>query len=693
MTSRCEQAGGRGAIRLAWLKRCLDGLKQSHVSRAGAAFWLLLLLVLTAVCILRLIDPYYDYVFEPDSPIIVDQTQAFVRFFLQGDVSSLPPLSSYPPYYDGQYIVYALAAVLLHGLHPAHMLPGLHLANDQSFIIFSIRHVNASALIAAGIPFFFAAKLLSRNNIVSFLLSLVFVLSPPILRIDLLRIDHMIVFLLCCLTYLSMVVAQGRSGWAVNVGLGIALAGIANTKITGITFALMPAAAIAWACFSRRYGLRQLFCFLIPLLLVGSALWFRYLLHAREIVPDFLAKSHGVALWEMYFPVTPYYYYNWTYFTPFGWEFLILFAFALMATCGRMIFRRKGAVLVIFISLAAFSALLAAVMKYPRGGYPLIPLYLLVMASGASLVLTFARSRVKRRGYRFLVAVLVSSSLIPTLFRVLGCYYAVYEDSLHRMESIRLTRIEPRGWCKAHVAAKAKIGIMAWTQSSCPPIWDLDYEVVMHLLSQPNLSKEQLLTFDPPSFEKLEAATDLLLFNDFSTWAFKTSEAEFAPEQWRTKWRPFFDELRNRYTRVSFHSRYSNYCVSQIEMYVVNPSVIHNASIAFKNDLSRGMECSEPLHGAQPVMRKAFSWLGLYEEVGGPWIIHDELGSIMLNPGAKDSDLWFYSRDLDCWFWTNQSTFPFLFRPKDKAWLYYHQGSRSPREFYNFTAKKEERYP
>ena len=90
---------------------------------------------------------------------------------------------------------------------------------------------------------------------------------------------------------------------------------------------------------------------------------------------------------------------------------------------------------------------------------------------------------------------------------------------------------------------------------------------------------------------------------------------------------------------------------------------------------------------------KAFAWLGLYEEAGVSWIIHDELGMIMLNPGAKDSDLWFYSRDFASWFWTNQSTFPSLFRPNDGSWLYYRRGSRSPRVFYNLTTKKEERYP
>ena len=310
------------------------------------------------------------------------------------------------------------------------MLPGLHLANDQSFIIFSIRHVNASLLVASCAPFFFTARLLSRNNIISFLLALIFVLSPPILQIDLLRIDHTIIFLFCCLTYLSVVVAQYRSGWVANAGLGLALAGIANTKITGITFALMPAIAITWAYLSKRYGWRQLFSFLIPLLLLGFALWFRYLLHAREILPDLLAKVHDNRLWESYFPVTPYHYYNWTYFAPFGWEFMALFAFALTITFGRMIYKHKGATLVVFISLAAFSALLALLMKYPRGGYPLIPLYLLIMASGASVVLVFIRRRLGRR-YRFLVAVLLSASLLPTLFRVLGFYSTVHESSLH----------------------------------------------------------------------------------------------------------------------------------------------------------------------------------------------------------------------------------------------------------------------
>ena len=663
-------------------------------SKVVAAFCVMGLICLGASCLLPLLDHYHDYVFEADSPTTISHVLAYFNFFRNGDATTFPGIGDYPPYFDGAFILYALGALFTRG-HLALPCPS-YLAQmpDQTAVIWTVRHINVGAYILACIPLFLSARCLCRRNSISTALTVVFLLSPPLLEMDPLRIDHVIVMALCWLVYLSLKVAEKRSNPFENVLLGAALAFLVNTKITNGAFALIPAAAMAWACFRRRYSAWNFTGFLVAGILVGGGLGFRFLIHIGQLHTILMGKIHNNRMWELYFPASPHFYYNWNYFIPYGYVFLALFFVALTGVCCRLFVRRRGATVVVIFCLMAFSGLLVPLMKYWRGGYVLIPFYLLVMAAGARQVIL--RSRLWK-GVSWwspaVTALLMTIALVPVLIHLLGSYNRVYADALHRAESVRITREEPRQWFKAHVPPGTRVAVVAWSQWCCPPVWDLGYKSVTHLFEYPLLYPDRLKHYAPPTFDEIEATCDIILFNSLSQWQFEDALTRHAPDNLARRWKPFFAELERRYSRVEFASRYVNYCICEVQMCVIHPGALKDAARAFRSDSRAGMTFVESRHSAEVGKAKPFAWFGDYDDSSAPLVRHAQLGEITLSDSVSNTNFLFFVKDINTWFWTSQSSFPFLQRMSDKTWFRYHRGCTAPRVLYNCTTKKEEIYP
>jgi len=79
---------------------------------------------------------------------------------------------------------------------------------------------------------------------------------------------------------------------------------------------------------------------------------------------------------------------------------------------------------------------------------------------------------------------------------------------------------------------------------------------------------------------------------------------------------------------------------------------------------------------------KWLSWFGYFSTIQDPWIFHLQHGW-MYSIGTKPSSVWLWTSDMG-WLWTSDITYPYLYRNKDSAWLYYVKDSMSPRWFYNF---------
>ena len=76
------------------------------------------------------------------------------------------------------------------------------------------------------------------------------------------------------------------------------------------------------------------------------------------------------------------------------------------------------------------------------------------------------------------------------------------------------------------------------------------------------------------------------------------------------------------------------------------------------------------------------NWFGYFAEIGNDWIFHLQHGW-MYPVGTNSASLWLWTSDMD-WLWTTATTYPYLYRNDDSAWLWYLAGSFNPRWFYNY---------
>ena len=81
-------------------------------------------------------------------------------------------------------------------------------------------------------------------------------------------------------------------------------------------------------------------------------------------------------------------------------------------------------------------------------------------------------------------------------------------------------------------------------------------------------------------------------------------------------------------------------------------------------------------------------WFYFFYTGDSPWIYHQTL--CWLYPyGTSPDSIWFWDAAMNGFWWTSQTTFPFIYRAGDGTWLYYDEWT-SPPLFYNFRTRKWE---
>ena len=85
---------------------------------------------------------------------------------------------------------------------------------------------------------------------------------------------------------------------------------------------------------------------------------------------------------------------------------------------------------------------------------------------------------------------------------------------------------------------------------------------------------------------------------------------------------------------------------------------------------------------------KWLDWFGFFNTNNAPWIYHDLHG--WLYPFQEPSGTVFWDADMNAFWWTNETTYPYVYRFSDGSWLFYEIGSVNPRWFYSFTTNRWE---
>lgn len=84
-------------------------------------------------------------------------------------------------------------------------------------------------------------------------------------------------------------------------------------------------------------------------------------------------------------------------------------------------------------------------------------------------------------------------------------------------------------------------------------------------------------------------------------------------------------------------------------------------------------------------------WFGYYNTTMDPWFFHAEHGFLFSSQGSSNANLFFYDGGMGTWWWTSESSYPYLYAfnpPADSAgtnigsaWLFYFEESKTPRAF------------
>ncbi len=77
-------------------------------------------------------------------------------------------------------------------------------------------------------------------------------------------------------------------------------------------------------------------------------------------------------------------------------------------------------------------------------------------------------------------------------------------------------------------------------------------------------------------------------------------------------------------------------------------------------------------------------WFGYVSTTTSAWVFHEQHG--WLYPfGSSSTDMTFWDAEMNSFWWTTASMYPYVYRFSDNTWLWYAEGTTSPRSFLNLS--------
>lgn len=540
-------------------------------SRPARYFFGTGLLLSGLILLAPLVDKYNEYCFEADAQSTVNQITNFRAYVRSASRKQLAAPNGFPPYLDGQFIVFTAATYLVDALRTIGIVDASAVPTESSLAMYTVRRANVAFRLLAALAMFLLAIRVTHSALFSATIGLSFLLMAQLIQIDLLRVDHVIIALFVWVVYFSLASIRpcpnrGRR----LLALALVSGALATTKISCVAFLLVPLTTTSYLLISRRLRFRNLIMPCAAFSAVCLALSFRYVVFFKQAPTAVRAMLDQVYAWNAVVGNRPHFYYNLNLFAPDGPWFLGLAAAGFLILLTSMLHKRRVDEAMVLGWTACFSLMGYGVMKYVRGGYHIAVLYLLALLMAAG-VLRRAMMRSSRRG---IVGIMCACCVVP-VFHSQGEYYI---GQRHRAEllsrSTQALRVEPRNWLRNHVKPGSRVTIPIHSEWALPPIFDLGFDIGYRFLNLPYLDPKAVQNYRPPSLDSLSKDTDIIIVNDFHRDAFHRATIKLDSDDLATRWEEFFEGLPKAFTVVDFSSSTDNYGIRFVRIVVVNPDAL-----------------------------------------------------------------------------------------------------------------------
>jgi hypothetical protein len=517
--------------------------------------------------------PFVDWdgalVFDPD--LRIDDILVYHSFFRTWSSDALTPPAP-NVYFEGHSFIYGLA------LHLYQAVAGLFGFTPpvREAAIATVGIVGALAHIGATLVIFATTRRLTQNPAAALLITALFGLSPQLLNIDLIRIDRLMILPLVLVMHVSVLLTRREAHVRDGIVLGVAMAALTATKISGVLFGVMPVLAAAVVLLQdksaawRRVGPVALAAVAaaVPVLCV---LMIRHILHWQSFAAG-VAEGYAMQMkWTSVLPSTPLLYYNIDLFAGYGAVFLALVGVAVIVLAARAIADRDATALWLLICLAMFSAAGMAVFKYDRGGYHLVPLYLYALAVMIRTAMDLFAGRVSiRRPWSEALAAL--AILAFPLLALSQTYAAQTTEARLRDVSVQITRVASRDWIFANFAPGERICMMTSSQWANPQLAGHGLQVTTAPLDIPYLDGAAMADYAPPRLYQLRAACDGVVLNDLHNTVYLNNFTTRGYPARRAEWDQLLAELAQAYPPKVFEGPAKAFFVSRVDVYDLRPA-------------------------------------------------------------------------------------------------------------------------
>ena len=487
---------------------------------------------------------------------------SWVAFLGSMDVARLPP-PAYQPYLDGIYLPYALGSAAVRGA--AALFPSISviLPIEDSFNIAGATAVNILAYVAACTVFYAAIWRITRNQIIAVLAALAMFFSPQMIAINLIRVDFLIILPIMLMFYCSVLISQDDADVKTAVILGVASAFAATMKINGLFFLTLPMTAAASSVIATR-RLRPIarvaaiaaIVFALGYAVLMARYWYFLSLDGtidryRGVIASFAKWSTSPLMssaWSTY--------YNLELVVGYGTAFIVLYLACGAVVALYAVVRRDPVALFLFATLALWSLAGSLTLKYTRGGYHLIPVFLACIAYVAGAAL---QSR------RWIVSAGIGAIMLVALVRSVAFYEGRVREIAAESPAFQIVKREPREWIAAHVRPGETVCIPLSAHWALP-INDLGLNLIFGPFDMPYLEAAKMATFAPPDPDALPSQCPLIVLEDFHVNLFNAIFKRVSPDM-ASRWTTFYKTLSDRWPPRIYESKVAAGGVTRVEIY------------------------------------------------------------------------------------------------------------------------------
>jgi hypothetical protein len=515
------------------------------------------------------VDRHYLYNFEPDTSVFNEFVKHYLAFFSSFNIRELPAPTTWPPYFDGPYLIYTFfeRAVDVSLRFSALVLPTL-----DSRIHFVVRWIHYLCLVGAGYFIFLSTLSITKHRLTSLWLTAVFVLTPVMHAIDLSRQDHLVMALLVFCNYcvIKILDSQERTKYLYLLSMGSAL--LVNTKLSSVAFISIPALVSVFLIREGGSEYKRLAKSSLLFLVVSFVLGFRYVIYYDVAFPNLVSQLRDISGWGAFLPQQSFLYYGWAALDFYGTVFRVLYLLGSFYLLAKGLWFKDRLAFFISIHAIVYLGLSLFGMQYERGGYHLIPFILLILSSVISDAMSAATKVVRSTRPLEVVKVII---LLPILaqptWNLTQRYISKYAELKLRDRSVFINRSLPRSWIVKHYEQGSRIAGPPWSFIMVlPNIENEGYKREQQMLNVVYQSADLARDQRPPSLDEIRRNADVLIVSDWDESFVLGVFSRYGLADRYQEWLNFFRDLPKQFNGIKFASPTVVHGVREVSLFSIS---------------------------------------------------------------------------------------------------------------------------